>query len=229
MRGLRRFFRSRVHVAGAALGLGGLLLHLGGVVGGSLWWLVVVVLYGTGAAIGVWSESLRDRHQQHVVEDGLDADAVRAALAQQFRAINGRVPAAVMERFLHIRKTLLELLPRAREFPPGSMELFLLQQTALDYLPNALNSYLRLPAVAARIDRVDGARTPMQVLVDELTLLDRQMDQVRAEVRRQDTDRFLAHDRFLEDRFGGERQSGLSLPPGSPGSEGAGSRPEQVG
>jgi hypothetical protein len=52
------------------------------------------------------------------------------------------------------------------------------------------------------------------VLIDDLSLLDQKMEQVRSEVRRQDTDRLLAHDRFLEDRFGGERQ-GLALPPGS--------------
>jgi hypothetical protein len=216
MDGIRRFSRRRVQVAGATLAAAGLLLHLTGVVVGSLWWLSLLVLYAAGAAIGVWSESLKDDHVRHVVEDGLDADAIRAALAQQFRAVNGRIPAPAMERFLRIRKNLLELLPRVHEFSPGSMELFTLQQTALDYLPNALDTYLRLPPAYAGSSRVDGARTPVQVLLDELTLIDHKMEQVRSEVRRQDTDRLLAHDRFLEDRFGGER-AGLPLPPGSEG------------
>lgn len=214
MDGIRRFFRSRVHLAGATLALGGVLLFLTGVIGGPMWWLAVVALYGTGAALGLWSESLKDAHVRHVVEDGLDVEAIRSALNQQFKAVNGRIPAPAMEPFLRIRKNVLELLPRVREFPPGSMELFTLQQTALDYLPNALDTYLQLPPAYARSSRVDGARTPVQVLVDDLTLLDQKMEQVRSEVRRQDTDRLLAHDRFLEDRFGAERK-GLSLPPGS--------------
>ena len=155
-----------------------------------------------------------------MVEEGLDADAIRAALGQQFKAVNGRIPAPAMECFLRIRKNVLELLPRVREFPAGSVEPFVLQQTALDYLPNALNTYLQLPPAYARSSRVDGERTPVQVLLDDLTILDQKMEQVRGEVRRQDTQRLLAHDRFLEDRFGGELGR-LSLPPGS---EGAGER-----
>jgi len=220
MDGIGRFFRSRVQLAGAALGMGGLLLYLTGGVGGSLWWLTVAALYGTGVAIGIWSESLKDEHARHVVEEGLDADAIRAALGQQFKAVNGRIPAPAMECFLRIRKNVLELLPRVREFPAGSVETFVLQQTALDYLPNALNTYLQLPPAYARSSRVDGERTPVQVLLDDLTILDQKMEQVRGEVRRQDTQRLLAHDRFLEDRFGGELGR-LSLPPGS---EGAGER-----
>jgi hypothetical protein len=203
MGGLSRIFRSRVHVAGAAVGATGILLHVAGVIGGSLWWIAVVVLYGVGASIGVWSESLRDAHQQHVIEEGLDTEAIRQALTNQFRSINGRVPAVVMMRFLQIRKTINELLPRARELPPGSMELFTLQQTALDYLPGALRTYLALPPAYATAHAVDGSRTPLQVLTDELTLLATNVDKVAETVRKQDTDRLLIHRRFLEDRFRG--------------------------
>ena len=55
MDGIGRFFRSRVQLAGAALGMGGLLLYLTGGVGGSLWWLTVGALYGTGVAIDAGS------------------------------------------------------------------------------------------------------------------------------------------------------------------------------
>lgn len=200
------------NVAGAALGATGILLHGFGVIGGSLWWLSVVVLYGAGATIGAWSESIRARHEQRVIVEGVDTDAIRAALNEQFHSINGRVPAIIMERFLHIRKTILGLLPRARELPPGSMELFTLQQTALDYLPGALRPYLQLPPGYALSGRVDGVHTPLQVLVEEMGLLSREIDEVAEAVRRQDAERLLVHRRFLEDRFGGHNPP-LTLPP----------------
>jgi hypothetical protein len=203
--------------AGTALGLTGVLLHVVGFVDGPLWWVVVVGLYGTGVGLGAWSESLRHHRERQIMADGVDVEAIRSALSEQFRAISGRVPGVAMERFLHIRKAILALLPRTREFPPGSVELFTLQQTALDYLPGALRPYLQLPPAYAMRGGLDGSKTPYLVLVEELGLLAEQMDGVTEAVRRHDAERLLVHQRFLKDRFGDRPSSGLSLPPPTEG------------
>ena len=216
---LRRVLAGPETTGGAALGAGGVLLHLTGVVAGPLWPLVAIGLAGVGASIGAWSRSQRPRPlltptPTAVLNGGFDADAVRKALRDQFLAANGRVPAPVMDRILHIQQTIQEMLPRVAGLQVGGLEAFVVQQTALDYLPTALHTYLQLPPAYAVSQRVDGQRTPVQVLLDQLVLLDGRLDEVAAAVHKRDSDSLLANGRFLADKFG---TTGLTLPP--PGEE----------
>ena len=212
---MRRVLAGPETAGGAALGFGGVLLHLTGVVAGPLWPLVAIGLAGLGASIGAWSASQRPRPllkpvPPTVLNGQFDVDAVKKALRDQLQAANGRVPAPVMDRILHIQGTIQELLPRVTEFPVGSLEAFVVQQTALDYLPTALHSYLQLPPAYAVSQRVDGQRTPVQVLLDQLVVLDGKVNEVAAAVHKRDSDSLLANGRFLADKFG---TTGLTLPP----------------
>ena len=68
--------------------------------------------------------------------------------------------------------------------------------------------YLNLPRAYATLHPVQDRKTPKQVLMDQLTLLESKMSEVADDLRRNDTDRLLANRRFLEERFG---RSALSL------------------
>jgi len=92
--------------------------------------------------------------------------------------------------------------------PPGYPELFVVQRTATD-LPAHRPGGLSQPARAyATLHPVQDGKTPRQVLLDQLTLLEGKMTEVADDVHRNDTDRLLANGRFLEERFG---RSALSL------------------
>ena len=84
-----------------------------------------------------------------------------------------------------------------------------------------LAALLPLPSLwpYATLHRMTDGRTAAQVLLDQLTLLDRKLEEVADAVNKNDTDALLANGRFLEDRFGG---SSLKLP-ASGASPGAGS------
>jgi hypothetical protein len=90
-----------------------------------------------------------------------------------------------------------EILPRLDCLPIGAPELYLVERTARDFLPTAVETYLQLPGGYASA----GGATAYQILVDELDLLEAQMRRVAEIVHRADMDRLLAHRRFLEDRF----------------------------
>jgi hypothetical protein len=75
------------------------------------------------------------------------------------------------------------------------------ERTTLDYLPTALESYLSLPRGYANRVAVSRGRTARQVLLDQLALLEAKLGEVLEAVAKGDTDRLLAHGRFLEDRF----------------------------
>ena len=141
---------------------------------------------------------------------GFDPNDVHKALDMEVRAITGKVPAEVMAKVLSIRQIIVGILPRSGNLPPGSPEWFVVERTATDYLPRSLETYLKLPRAYATSQPVQDGKTPKQVLLDQLTLLETKMKEVAADVNRNDADRLLANGRFLEDRFG---RSPLTLKP----------------
>jgi len=113
------------------------------------------------------------------------------------------LPIDMQVKVEQIRRKVDMLLSYADRFPPFSQDLYLVRQTASDYLPRTIDSYLGLPkqAVAGAPLSVDG-KTAYQELRAQLDLLDSKLDDIAQDLQRQDTDRLLANRRFLEDRFG---------------------------
>jgi hypothetical protein len=129
---------------------------------------------------------------------GFDPLQVQRSLLAEIAAVAGRVPPDIWLRIQRIELTIrAQILPRLDCLPLGAPELYLVERTATDFLPTAVETYLRLPAGYAS----PGGATAYRVLVDELDLLENQMRRVAEVVQRADMDRLLAHRRFLEDRF----------------------------
>ncbi|TMC65156.1 MAG: hypothetical protein E6J16_04755 [Chloroflexota bacterium] len=129
---------------------------------------------------------------------GFDPMQVQRCLSAEIAAVAGRVPTDIWIRIQRIELTIrAEILPRLDCLPLGAPELYLVERTASDFLPTAVETYLQLPGGYAS----SAGATAHQVLVDELDLLEAQMRRVAEAVHRADMDRLLAHHRFLEDRF----------------------------
>ena len=80
--------------------------------------------------------------------------------------------------------------------------------TATDYLPEAVGGYLRLPREFADTRPIDGGKTSLMVLIDQLDLLAATMDKIFDAVVRADADALVAHGRFLEEKFGSASTGG---------------------
>ena len=195
-----KYLYSTKNIVGSLLALVGLVLFFLGVVG-ALWPVVVIGLYLIGVLVTPGTANIDLR-------SGFDPDDVRKALDHEVHVVSGRVPADVLAKVQNIQQTILGILPRSGALPPGSPELIVVERTATDYLPTALESYLNLPRAYATLHPVQDGKTAKQVLLDQLTLLESKMAEVADDVHRNDTDRLLANGRFLEERFG---RSALSL------------------
>jgi hypothetical protein len=193
--GLVRYLYSNKNIAGCVGALGGLGLFFTGIVG-PLWPVVVVGLYAVGALVAP-GPKVYDLSTGQV-----DTDAVRHALNAQAHAIQGKVSPEVQAKFNGIQSTILGVLPKLGSLGPASQDIFVVQKTATDYLPAALQSYLNLPRAYASVRRVAGDKTPEQILLDQLTLIDSKMNEVVDAVSRDDTDQLIANGRFLAERFG---------------------------
>jgi hypothetical protein len=198
----QRYLYSRKNIVACLLAFLGLGLFFLGVIG-SVWPGVVLGLYLIGALV-----TPNDR-QWNLLGAETPSD-LAGALSHQVSAIRGKVPEDVYQKVVSIQQTILGILPKIDRLGPGSQDAFVVQKTVSDYLPSTLQAYLNLPRAYATVHRFSDGRTAAAVLLDQLTLLDKKLDEVADAVNKNDADALLANGRFLEDRFGG---SALNLPP----------------
>lgn len=201
-----RYLASARNLIGCGLALLGLVLHLFGLLGPfPVWLLVVVALYTAGALVG-------PRRRPRVAKDTFDPQQIRRSLDHAYQMTHGRLPADSQSRVARIRASVLELLPHAAEFPPGSADLYVLRRMADDYLPTTIEAYLALPPSYGTGQVLQEGKTPLQIMNEQLDLLDAKMEEIADAVHRRDSDRLLANGTFLEERFG-QAKGGLGLPP----------------
>lgn len=123
-------------------------------------------------------------------------DRVAAMLA------DGKVSALVRSRVTRVDGLIRAILPRLAHLGLGSMDAYAVVATATDYLPEAVGGYLRLPREWADTRPIDGGRTALMVLVDQLELLSSTMAKMLDAANRADAQALIAHGRFLEAKFG---------------------------
>ena len=197
---IRAYLTGRKNLAGSILALVGAGLALADPVGPA--GIVLVVGFYLAGALAVPNNRAVGRY-------GWDPREIAHGLSNEIAAVSGRVPPLVIERIQQIELTIrTEILPGIDHLPPGSLELYLIERTARDYLPAAVDAYLRLPADYVSSQPGSRGRPALQVLLEELGLLDAEMRRIAELVHRSDMDRLLAHRRFLADRFGRDELSG---------------------
>ncbi len=194
MRRLLRYLVSAKNLLGCLGVVVGLVLHLFGLFG-PFWPLVAAGLYAAGALAG-------PRRRPKVAKSTFDPQEVRRAVDRAYQMTHGRLPADLQSRVARIRQEILELLPHAAEFPVGSPDLYVLQRTAVNYLPTTIETYLSLPAGYATQRPIQGSKTSLDVLREQLEMLDEKMDEIAEAVHERDSDRLLANGIFLDERFG---------------------------
>jgi hypothetical protein len=114
----------------------------------------------------------------------------------------GRLPVDVQMKAEQISRKAESLIQYADRFPTGSQDLYVLQRTTEEYLPNTLDAYLALPPGYAHAAVSPDGKTALQALWEQLNLLDSKLDEIAYSLNRHNLDRLVANGRFLEERFG---------------------------
>ncbi|WP_202863647.1 hypothetical protein [Ornithinimicrobium avium] len=136
------------------------------------------------------------------------AEDVYAALeGTESLLVSSALPSVVVARAERIVATCRDTVPRLKRVS-GSDLGYTVVATATDYLPEALGAYQRLPRRYADTRPVDGAKTSLMVLVDQLDLLGMTMDRVFDAVYRDDARELVAQGRFIAEKFGGAGRGG---------------------
>jgi hypothetical protein len=197
MRRIESYVYSRRNIVGSLLALGGLGLHFVGLVAGPIWLPITAGLYAIGALLVPGERDLALR-----LGAAQNASEVRDGLADLLRQLRGKVADDLYAKVVRIQSSILATLETE-----GSMgdtadpNVYLIRQTALSYLPDAFQTYLRMPRLMAERRAIAGGRTPHDVLLDQLDLMDRRLEDVADDMARHDSDKLLANGRFLAEKF----------------------------
>jgi hypothetical protein len=214
--GTGAFLRSRKNLLGCIFALGGLAVVLAGVLPVLAGVPLVVALYLLGVLFGP-AEPVPELKFDVT---GNDAE-IEASLERLLRQVQGRVPDDVLLRVQHIRDSILSTLgdpnmaPGAAQSPSRSSadpDVYLIQQTALQYLPSALNAYMSLPRGYALSD-LPRRKKAHQILLASLVLMDEKLAEVTDAILARDSQRLEVYSRFIQEKFGSSR---LDLDAGFP-------------
>ncbi len=198
MRGFEAYLYSRRNLVGSLLAIGGLALHFIGIVGGITWLPITIGLYAIGALLVPADRGLELR-----LGAAQDSSQIRAGLQNLLHSLQGKVADDLYQKVVSIQGSILATL--TGEGAPGDgadPNVYLIRQTALSYLPDAFATYLRVPRLMAERRRIADGRTPHDVLLEQLDLMDRRLADVADDIARHDSDKLLANGRFLAEKFG---------------------------
>jgi hypothetical protein len=201
LRRLEPFLYSRKNIFGCLMGLGGLGLLFLGITSGPLGLGVVGAMYAIGYLVVPGERGVR---LDLLGTNDDDSEEIRVGLDRLLNSIRGRVADDIYNRVASIRDSIIVTLPReggGANVDEADPSVHLIRRTALAYLPQALDSYLAVPRFYAEMRAVADGRTPHDVLLEQLNLMDVKMQEVAEDVVTNDSERLLAHGRFLQDRF----------------------------
>jgi hypothetical protein len=117
---------------------------------------------------------------------------------------DNRIPASLQTRVLELCKGLEGLLDQW-ERSRGSLSLqdsFHARHIAISYLPDALNTYLSIPAAYATSRLLANGKTAQDTFKDTIAELEGKVRQLGDDLASQDAHAFLVHSKFLSEKFG---------------------------
>lgn len=136
-------------------------------------------------------------------------DGILSAVRATEERIRGKVPLLVQARVRRVGLVVEEMAPRLDRLGTGTQQAHTVVATATSYLPEAVDAYLRLPRDFADHRAVSRGKTALMLVVDQLDLLARSLQQISDAVSRQDAQALIVHGAFLAEKFA---QSSLDNP-----------------
>lgn len=131
-----------------------------------------------------------------------EIEAWKNQLASLESRLSDRAGTQSVTRLQQIGEKLVFLLNRTRE-TEGFFDLnpFQVRKIAYEYLPDALEQYLRLPPAMARSEHLASGKTAEQALNEQMDLLDHTLQEMAKSLYENDAQGLLIHGRFLQEKF----------------------------
>jgi hypothetical protein len=192
------YFYSNKNIVGSALAIVALGAYFGGVIH-DFWWEIVAGSYAIGALL---VPNQRGLHAASM-ENSLTPEQVAAFLTKLMTRIERSVPADAFALVQSVVGSIDGILPmlaaKAAQIP--SEDVFVIRQTALHFLPETLDGYLKLPAAFRDVQPLQDGKTAKVLLVEQLTVLDGKMREIAKNLVANDAQALVANGAFLREKF----------------------------
>jgi hypothetical protein len=196
---LQQFLYSRKNIGASLLALAGVALLAVGV--------LPSLLVGIGAIAALYAVGYLlipgERGVKFTLMDARDTQQIRQGLNDLVYSLRFRVSNDVMAAVESCVRSINLTLPP--EGAPGMTAIdptvMLIRQTALHYVPQALDAYLAIPRIYAERVVVQEGKTARDVLIDQLKMIDDKMRETAEAMYHYDASRLLSNARFLQERF----------------------------
>jgi ABC-type transporter Mla subunit MlaD len=161
------------------------------------WFAIVTGLYALGFLLAP-----ANRRLDLKINAELNMDEVLQALEVLAKSVRKKkAPKEVVALVDNIKLSIAEILPRLARQQGTLYDAHVIRQTALEYLPGMLETYLALPPAYARLHPVKDGKTTTQVFIEQLQLLDAEMQKLAVDILKDDTDALIVHGNFLREKF----------------------------
>ena len=188
------FLYSTPNIVGCIWGVIGLIAFF--IIRNPMWIYLVPVLYACGYLIAPKTEVLANQSIREL--SGRD---LQTMLEDLIKKISKRVAQPELTKVVNIKDNIFMLLPRLNEMNTGQYDLHVVKQTVTDYLPQMLTTYLELPPAFARMHKMRNGKTSQEILIEQLTLLNDQIEQILISVNSKDADALIAQGEILKSKF----------------------------
>jgi hypothetical protein len=162
--------------------------------------LFLTSLASLGATIG---SARANRRAKRCLEKASEAPSVKLLESARsvYRTLQGygNLP-EVRAKVGRLVKKIEEIEPKLAQL--GSSTHHTVFATGTQYLPDAVNAFLRLPVDARSTETVDGQKTAKDLLCEQLDIMNAELDRVLTESRKIDATELVVHGRFLEEKYG---------------------------
>ncbi len=180
-----------------------------------------LILYGLGRALGVFGQEKKAKPRVGRTIEG-KAEAVDAQWREQsapppppeeftlsisgrlwmlIDTHRGRLSPAVVERLEGILALVEDLEGVLDALERGSEQHHTVVKTVESYIPDMLDRYVQLPVDFARNQKLRNGKTPREILVDQLDILDNELRALRNAAYERKTEELIAHGDFLKEKF----------------------------
>jgi hypothetical protein len=162
------------------------------------WWgLIALAAYASVWLLPIGSET-------KVVAAPVDVSTQQAVDWLRDTAMS-KLPLAAREVLGNILERVQELMPRLKELQVDGLvqaeNRTALKQLVKSYLPQAVESYMRLPPLYARTAKVAEGRTAEEVLLEQLKTLQSHVVKIQDGLLSSEVDALLSQSRFLNEKF----------------------------
>lgn len=194
------FLYGTSNLFGCLWGAIGLIAYFAGIIH-NYWLFIVGCLYGLGFLFAYMTNSEDSPVLEFNIGNQVSTKALKEALDQLIKKISKRLSGDELDKVRNIEQNILFLLPHINALASADQDLHIIKQTVVDYLPQTLSAYLELPPAFAKFHTLKNGKTAQQNLVEQLTVLDDQINQIVININSKNADALMVQGEFLKSKF----------------------------